>query len=254
LKSEGDTKLQLKNKVAIVTGSGHGIGRAIALRLASVGARVVVADLNIDTARQTAQEIETGGGQAFAQKADVTSQTNVAMLIGKTVETYGSLDILINNAGIYPHAPILDITESDWDHVVAVNLKSTFLCSQAAARHMIEQKNGVIINIASIDAKTRTTGNAHYAAAKAGVISFTRTMACEMADHGIRVNAVAPGWILTDPQKAGTERWLKIAEDIPVHRFGSPEDVAEAVLFLASDSAAYITGEVLDVNGGLFMD
>ncbi len=246
--------MQLDNRSAIVTGSGHGIGRAIALRLAQAGAKVVVVDLNMDTALHTAQEIASDSGQAFAQQADVTKQADVLALIEKTMEVFGRLDILVNNVGIYPHAPILDIGESDWDHVLAVNLKSTFLCSQAAARQMIKQKNGVIINITSIDAKARTTGNAHYAAAKAGVISFTRTMAGEMADYGIRVNAVAPGWILTDPQKAGTERWRKVAEDIPVHRFGSPEDVAEAVLFLASDAAGYITGEVLDVNGGLLMD
>lgn len=247
-------ELSLESKVAVVTGAGHGIGRAIALRLASAGAKVAVADLSMDTAGQTVNEIETQGGAALAFKADVTVQEDVTALMDKTIGEFGSLDILVNNVGIYPVAPIMEITESEWDRVVAINLKSTFLCSQAAAGRMMAQESGVIINIASIDAKVRTTGNAHYAAAKAGVISFTRTMANEMADHGIRVNAVAPGWILTNPDLAKTERWLKIAEEIPVHRFGYPEDVAKAVLFLASDAASYITGEVLDVNGGLQMD
>ncbi len=247
-------ELQLKNRIAIVTGAGHGIGRAIALRLAKAGAKLVVGDLNVETARKTVAEIETSGGQAVAQEVDVAQRSSAIELVEKAMLTFGGLDILVNNAGIYPNASIIDITEAEWDLVQAVNLKGTFLCSQAAAKRMIKQAHGVIINIASIDAKTRTTGNAHYAAAKAGVISFTRTMACEMAPYGIRVNAVCPGWILTDPVKARTSRWRKVVEDIPVHRLGNPEDVAEAVLFLVSDVAGYITGEVLDVNGGMLMD
>ena len=246
--------MQLKNKVAIVTGSGQGIGQAIALRLACAGAKIVVGDLNIETARQTVKKIESSGGQATALIADVTNQNDAVALTEKAIEAFGGLDILVNNAGIYPTCSIVNIVETEWDHVLAVNLKGTFLCSQAAAGQMIKQKNGVIINIASVDAKTRTTENAHYAAAKAGVISFTRTMACEMAPYGIRVNAVAPGWIATDPLKAKSERWQKVIEEIPVHRLGTPDDVAEAVLFLASDVAGYITGEVLDVNGGMVMD
>ena len=146
-------KLQLKNKVAIVTGSGQGIGQAIALRLACAGAKIVVGDLNIETARQTVKKIESSGGQATALIADVTNQNDAVALTEKAIEAFGGLDILVNNAGIYPTCSIVNIVETEWDHVLAVNLKGTFLCSQAAARQMIKQKNGVIINIASVDAK-----------------------------------------------------------------------------------------------------
>ena len=246
--------MQFKDRVAIVTGSGQGIGQATALRLAREGAMVVVADLNADTARQTVQEIAATGGRAIDLVADVTRYMDANAMVEKAVKTFGSLDILVNNAGFYPSAFIVDIEEAEWDFVLAVNLKGTFLCSQAAAKQMIKQQHGVIINVASVDAKMRTTGNAHYAAAKAGVISFTRTLASEMAPHNIRVNAVSPGWIATETLKAKSERWHQAIEEIPVGRLGTSEDVAEAILFLASDVAGYITGEVLDVNGGMVMD
>lgn len=246
--------MQLIDRVAVVTGAGQGIGRAIALRLAREGAKVVVGDLNAETARRTAQEIKAGNGQAVDLAADVTHSSDAAALTQKAVETFGGLDILVNNAGFYPSGLVVDIDEAEWDFVLAVNLKGTFLCSQAATRQMMVQRRGVIINIASVDGKTRTTGNAHYAAAKAGVISFTRTLACEMAPYNIRVNAVSPGWIDTETMKAKSDRWRQAIEEIPVGRLGTPEDVAEAVLFLVSDGAGYITGEILDVNGGIVMD
>lgn len=246
--------MQLIDRVAVVTGAGQGIGRAIALRLAREGAKVVVGDLNAETARRTAQEIEAGDGQAVDLVADVTNRRDAAALTQKAVETFGGLDILVNNAGTYPSGLVIDIDEGEWDLVLAVNLKGTFLCSQAAAKQMMAQRRGVIINIASVDGKTRTTGNAHYAAAKAGVISFTRTLACELAPYNIRVNAVSPGWIDTETMKAKSDRWRQAIEEIPVGRLGTPEDVAEAVLFLVSDAAGYITGEILDVNGGIVMD
>ncbi len=246
--------MQLNGKVVVVTGAGQGIGRAIALRLAREGARVVVGDLHAATAQQTVQKIVVEGGQAVDLVADVTNRSDAIALTQKAIQTFRGLDILVNNAGFYPNAPIIEIDEAEWDHVLAVNLKGTFLCSQAAAKQMMTQRSGVIINIASVDAKTRTTGNAHYAAAKAGVISFTRTLACEMAPYNIRVNAVSPGWIVTDTLKAKSERWRQALEEIPVGRLGTPEDVAEAVLFLVSDAASYITGEILDVNGGIVMD
>jgi len=246
--------MQLIDRVAVVTGAGQGIGRAIALRLAREGAKVVVGDLNPKTARRTAQEIKAENGQAVDLVADVTNRSDAAALTQKAVETFGGLDILVNNAGFYPSGLVIDIDEAEWDLVLDVNLKGTFLCSQAAAKQMVAQRHGVIINIASVDGKTRTTGNAHYAAAKAGVISFTRTLAGEMAPYNIRVNAVSPGWIDTETMKAKSDRWHQAIEEIPVGRLGTPEDVAEAVLFLVSDGAGYITGEILDVNGGIVMD
>jgi 3-oxoacyl-[acyl-carrier protein] reductase len=246
--------MQLNGRVAVVTGAGQGIGRVIALRLAREGAKVVVGDLNAVTARKTTQEIEDLGFQAVDSVGDVTKLSGALALTQKSIDTFGGLDILVNNVGFYPSAPIIEITEADWDLVLAVNLKTTFLCSQAAVKQMMSQRSGVIINIASVDAKTRTIGNAHYAAAKAGVISFTRTLACEMAPYSIRVNAVSPGWIGSDTMQSKSERVRQILKEIPMGRLGTPDEVAEAVLFLASDAARYITGEILDVNGGLFMD
>ncbi len=246
--------MQLKDKVAAVTGAGQGIGRTIALTLAREGAAVVVSDINLKGAQQTVERIEDRGGKAKALEVDVTKPQDARALAESAVQTFGKLDILVNNAGIYPSAPITEISPETWDLVLAVNLKGTFLCSQAAVKYMIAERQGIIINIASVDAKTRTTGNAHYAAAKAGVISFTRTLACEMASHGIRVNAVAPGWIGTETLLKNSERWQQAVKEIPVGRLGTPEDVAEAILFLVSDVAGYINGEVLDVNGGIVMD
>jgi 3-oxoacyl-[acyl-carrier protein] reductase len=246
--------MQLKDKVAAVTGAGQGIGRAIALTLAREGAALVVGDIDLEVAQQTVEKIESRGGSAIALEVDVTEPQDARALAEVAVQTFGKLDILVNNAGIYPSAPITEISPEAWDLVLAVNLKGTFLCSQAAVKHMIVRQQGVIINITSVDAKTRTTGNAHYAAAKAGVISFTRTLACEMASYGIRVNAVAPGWIGTETLLKNSERWQQAVKEIPVGRLGTPEDVAEAILFLVSDVAGYINGEVLDVNGGMVMD
>lgn len=246
--------MRLKGKVAIITGAGQGIGRVIAMRLAAEGACVVIGDINPFTAQQTAKEIEAKGNIAISTKLDVTDRSDAEEMTRYAIEKFGKIDILVNNAGIYPNAPIVEMSEEEWDLVIDINLKGTFLCSQAVARQMIKQGEGVIINIASVDGKTRTLRNAHYAAAKAGVMSFTRTLAGEMADYHIRVNAVSPGWIATDPSKANSARWQEAVKEIPVGRLGTPDDVAEAVLFLVSDAASYITGEILDVNGGMVMD
>jgi len=246
--------MRLEGKVAAVTGAGRGIGRAIASTLAREGAAVIASDLDVTAARQTAQAIVAMGREVTALEVDVTDPQDARKLTQHAVDTYGKLDILVNNAGIYPSAPVTEISEREWQLVFDVNLKGVFLCSQVAVRQMVEQGAGVIVNIASVDAKTRTTGNAHYAAAKAGVISFTRTLACEMATYGIRVNGVAPGWIGTETLRSSSDRWQQAIREIPVGRLGRPEDVAEAVLFLVSDTAGYITGEILDVNGGMVMD
>jgi 3-oxoacyl-[acyl-carrier protein] reductase len=246
--------MRLKDRTAAVTGAGRGIGQAIAFALAREGARVVASDIDGDLAAQVASQIADQGGQAIAIRANVAVAEDAKALVSAAVESFDHLDILVNNAGIYPSAPVLDITEDEWDQVQDVNLKGTFLCSQAAAKQMLNQAQGAIVNITSVDAKTRTTGNAHYAAAKAGVISFTRSLANEMAPHGIRVNAVAPGWIATETLMTKSDRWRQAVKGIPVGRLGMVDDVAEAVLFLVSDVAGYITGEILDVNGGMVMD
>ena len=247
--------MKLEGRVAAVTGAGRGIGRAIAETLAREGAAVAVADIDLSTAQATARLIERRGGKAAGIRVDVTSRQDAQTLADETVRLYGKLDILVNNAGWYPSALIVEMEEDEWDRVLDVNLKGVFLCSQAAVSRMIAQDGGgVVINISSVDAKTRTTGNAHYSAAKAGVISLTRSLACEMIPYGIRVNAVAPGWIKTDTLTKTSDRWKGAIAEIPVGRLGLPEDVAEAVLFLVSDVAGYINGEVLDVNGGLVMD
>lgn len=246
--------MRLEGKVAAVTGAGRGIGYAIACTLAREGAAVVVSDIDLRAAQKAEKDIEATGGQSVSLKVDVTNREDAECLAKRAVESFQRLDILVNNAGVYPSAPICEIKEEEWDRVMAVNLKGVFLCSQAAAQQMIRQRSGVIVNIASVDGKTRTTGNAHYAAAKAGVMSFTRSLASEMACYGICVNAVAPGWIGTETLLKDSDRWKKAIEEIPVGRLGKPEDVAEAVLFLVSDDAKYITGETLDVNGGIVMD
>jgi len=246
--------MRLNGKVAAVTGAGQGIGRAVVLALAREGAAVLVSDVDLQMAQETAREIESQGGRAVSLKVDVTERQDAEELTATAVREFGCLDILVNNAGVYPSAPIIEIKEAEWDLVMAINLKGAFLCSQAAVRQMMVQRDGVIVNVSSVDAKTRTRGNAHYAAAKAGVISFTRTLACEAAPYGIRVNAVAPGWIGTETLLKKSDRWQQAVEEIPVGRLGTPEDVAEAVLFLTSSAAGYITGEVLDVNGGMVMD
>ncbi|MBA7533280.1 3-oxoacyl-[acyl-carrier-protein] reductase FabG [subsurface metagenome] len=243
--------MDLSNRVAIVTGSGRGIGRAIALKLAEVGATVVVNDIG-ETAQGVAEEIRVMSRQSLAILADVSLSADVARLVETTAETYGKVDILVNNAGIARDQLIVRMSEEDWDRVLNVNLKSVFLCTRAVLKHMIKQRWGRIISIASIVGVVGNPGQANYASAKAGIIGFTRTIAKEVASRGITVNAIAPGFIDTEmTQRLDEKRRQKLLGHIPLGYLGSPRDVAEAVAFLASEEARYITGQVLNVDGGM---
>ena len=247
----------LTGKVAMVTGAGQGLGEATARRLAAEGATVAVVDLDGGLAEGVARSIQGEGRQAFAVKADVTDRAAVRAMVEEVGRRAGAPDILVNNAGGFPKVKmLLEIEEDEWDAILALNLKSVYLCSRAALPGMIARRRGRIINLASAAARSLTNFSAtHYAAAKAGILGFTRHLAYEVGQHGITVNAVAPGTTLTPRVKRARtpEDQARIASLIPLGRMGLPEDTAGAVAFLASDDAAYITGATLDVNGGKVM-
>jgi 3-oxoacyl-[acyl-carrier protein] reductase len=245
--------MDLSNKIAIVTGSGRGIGQAIALKLAEVGATVVVNDIgDAEPLEAVAQEIRAMGRQSLPILADVSSSSDVARLVAEAIAAYGKIDILVNNAGIARDQLVLRMSEEDWDKVLDVDLKSVFLCTKAVLRHMVRQRWGRIISMASVVGIVGNRGQANYASAKAGIIGFTRTVAKEVASHGITANAIAPGFIDTEMTQRLKEDWKQeIKRLIPLGYFGSPRDVAEAVAFLASEEARYITGQVLGVDGGM---
>jgi 3-oxoacyl-[acyl-carrier protein] reductase len=245
--------MDLSDRVAIVTGSGRGIGRAIALKLAETGASVVLNDFGeaapVDS---VAEEIRAMKRQSLAILADVSSSSDVESMVETAVATYGRVDILVNNAGITRDQIVLRMSDEDWDRVINVNLKSVFLCTRAVLRQMIRQRWGRIINIASIVGIVGNAGQANYASAKAGIIGFTRTIAKEVASRGITANAIAPGFIDTQmTQQLDENQRQELQKRIPVGCLGSPRDVAEAVAFLASEEASYITGQVLNVDGGM---
>ncbi len=256
----------LSGKSAIVTGGGLGIGQAICFRLAEAGASVTVTDIDMDAASKTVEEIRSKGGSAQAIQADASSAEDAAKAMRSAKEAYGSIDILVNNAGIYPLKPFMKVSEELWNKVMDINLKGPFLYCQAAASEMIEAgKGGKIVNIASIDALHPTGNTSHYNASKGGVLMFTKAVALELAPHGILVNAIAPGNIMTpgtiDIRKRSgrysdaepAERTGNFNERLPLGRPGYPDDIARTALFLASAASDYVTGELIVVDGGFLL-
>jgi len=246
--------MNLSNRVAVITGSGQGIGREIALLLAERGASVVISDVNEATAKATAAEIESKNVRSIAVVANVTVSAEVNKLVEQALSSFGHIDILVNNAGITKDNLLMRMSEADWDLVLNINLKGAFLCTQAVIRHMMKQRWGRIVNISSVVGVIGNAGQANYSASKAGLIGLTKSTAREVASRGITVNAVAPGFIDTGmTQKLPENVKQEFLKQIPVGYFGLPKDVANAVAFLVSEEAHYITGQVLNVNGGLAM-
>jgi len=247
--------INLKGKTAIITGSGRGIGKAVALRLVSLGVNVVVnGTVGSNSADITAEEIISAGGEAISVKCDISKYAETEELIKKTLDKYGSIDILINNAGITKDNLIMRMNESDFDDVIATNLKGAFNCTKAVCRSMMKQRGGAIVNMTSVVGVMGNAGQANYAASKAGMIGLTKSTAKEFASRGITCNAIAPGFTKSDmtdklPDNI-REDYLKA---IPLGKFAETEDIADAVVFLVSDMAKYITGQVLHVDGGLVM-
>jgi 3-oxoacyl-[acyl-carrier protein] reductase len=246
--------MSLAGKKALVTGAAQGIGRDIALGLAADGADVAICDVNLEAAQKTAADIEAKGRKSLALKANVAASADVTAMVDQVVEKFGRIDILVNNAGITRDGLILRMKDEDWDLVLSINLKGAFLCTKAALKYMTKQRSGTIINIASIVGAMGNAGQANYVASKAGLIGLTKTIAREYANRNVTANAVAPGFIDTAMTQALSENVRQeLAKQIPLGRLGSSEDVASAVRFLASPAATYITGQVVHVNGGMYM-
>jgi len=246
--------MKLKDNVALVTGAAQGIGKTIALALASQGAHVVISDVSMEKAEETAKECAELGVKAKALRFDVSNADEVASAVGEVISEFGQLDILVNNAGITRDGLLMRMKEDDWDAVIRINLKGTFLCTKEAVKVMAKKRYGRIVSIASIVGFTGNAGQANYAASKAGIVGLTKTVAKEYAARKITVNAVAPGFIqtaMTDvlPEKVKEE----LLRAIPLGRLGTVDDVTNAVLFLVSPDAAYITGQTIHVNGGMYM-
>ncbi|MCE9500314.1 MAG: 3-oxoacyl-ACP reductase FabG [Leptospira sp.] len=246
--------IDLKNKSAIVTGGARGIGKGIALKLGSLGANLVIADLNEEQTKACVEELKGKGYKAIAVKCDVSKEEDAVALVDACQKEFGSVDILVNNAGITKDTLLMRMKKEQWDAVIAVNLTGTFTCTQAAIKYMLKQKSGAIINLSSISGENGNIGQTNYSASKAGVIGFTKACALELASRGIRVNAIAPGFIATDMTAAIPENIKAgMINAIPLKRAGLPEDIANAVAFLASDASSFITAHILDVNGGGFL-
>lgn len=246
--------MRLAGKVALITGGARGIGREIALLFAKEGADIVIGDVNLLEAEKTCKDIEALGRKALGVGLDVTSLVKVEEVINKILDKFTKIDILVNNAGITKDGLLLRMSEPDWDAVIAVNLKGTFNCTKAVSKVMIKQRSGKIVNIASIIGIIGNPGQANYSASKAGIIALTKTSAKELASRNININAVAPGFIQTDmTAKLPEELKQKMLSTIPLNKFGTPLDVANLCMFLASDEAAYITGQTIVVDGGMVM-
>ncbi|OHB33553.1 MAG: 3-oxoacyl-[acyl-carrier-protein] reductase [Desulfuromonadaceae bacterium GWC2_58_13] len=243
-----------KDKVAIVTGASRGIGKSISLALAACGAKIVAVDIDLAATEAMVAELKARGSEAIAVQGNVTVAADAEKMVQAGVETFGRVDILVNNAGITRDALLLRMKDEDWDAVLTVNLKGAFLCTRAAAKVMSKQRYGRIINIASVVGQMGNAGQANYCASKAGLMGLTRSNARELARRNVTVNAVAPGFIATDMTEALPEKTRQeLAAQIPLERLGSADDIANAVVFLAQEKSGYITGQVLGVNGGMYM-
>lgn len=245
--------MRLQNKVALITGAGNGIGKQTALTFSREGAKVVVADINEDAGRKVVDEILQSDGIATFEMVNVAETEDVVRMVENTVKTYGKIDVLVNNAGIVADARLVKMDFEQWQRVIDINLKGVFLCGQAVAKVMeTQQSGGVILNASSVVGLYGNFGQSNYVATKAGVIGMTKTWARELGKKGIRVNAVAPGFIATDILQSVPEKVINImVEKTPLGRMGKPQDIANAYLFLASDEASFITGAVLSVDGGI---
>ena len=244
----------LKDKVAIVTGGARGIGKAIAMLFAKEGASLSICDINAETLAAAKKDLEKAGAAVLAEAVDVTKAGEVEAFTQKTLDKFKKIDILVNNAGITRDSLLVRMSESDWDAVLAVNLKGAFNCTKAVSKIMMKQRDGRIVNMASIIGMMGNPGQANYAASKGGLIAFTKTVARELASRNVRANAVAPGFIRTDmTAKISDDVKSEMFKMIPLGKFGAAEDVANLALFLASDASAYITGQVIKVDGGMVM-
>jgi NAD(P)-dependent dehydrogenase (short-subunit alcohol dehydrogenase family) len=248
--------MQLKDKVAIITGARRGMGRTHALALVEEGAKVVVSDISLEDCQKVVDEIKSAGGEAIAIKCDVTKKQEVEKMVKDTLDKFGKIDILVNNAGIAEFKAFLEMTEEEWNRTLDINLKGYFFCAQACAKEMAKQKSGAIVNISSIAMGQVGVGFSqitHYCASKGGIVGMTEALAVELAPYNIRVNAIAPGVIDTpmiDSTKQDPKTMEAMLARVPMHRVGKPEEVSNAVVFLASDKASYVTGSVIVVDGG----
>jgi len=246
----------LQDKVAVITGAGRGMGRTHSLLLSEAGAKVVVSDVSLENCQKVVEEVKNNGGSAIAVKCDISRKDEVDGLIAETVKEFGKVDILVNNAGIADFKDFMAMTEEDWDRTIDINLKGYFLCSQAAAKEMAKQKSGVIINIGSVamgQMGISFPNLVHYVSSKGGIAGMTEALAVDLAPHNIRVNAIAPGVIETpmvDPIKSNPEGLKGLLSRLPMKRMGQPEEISSAVVFLASDASSYMTGAIINIDGG----